>query len=78
MAKQRDNELKSGHDANPRGRITVIAIAFALVVLVLAVYGQSMFYGFVDYDDPEWVRDNPHGLGGSPLRTSAGRGPPIT
>ena len=35
-------------------------IGVALAVAVLAVFGPALRYGFVDYDDPEYLLLNPH------------------
>ncbi len=35
-------------------------IALALVAVVLAVYGQTLGFGFIGFDDPGYVYHNPH------------------
>jgi protein O-mannosyl-transferase len=35
------------------------AICFALVAITFAVFGQTIGYGFVNYDDPSYASDNP-------------------
>lgn len=42
----------------------VLWICFALVALTLAVFGQSVHFGFVNYDDDLYVFDNPIVAGG--------------
>jgi hypothetical protein len=39
-------------------------IAAVLAVLTIAVYGRIWTLGFVSYDDPGYVTDNPHVLAG--------------
>ena len=40
-------------------RLIVVALCGALVIAVIFVYGPTGHYGFVDWDDPAYVRDNP-------------------
>jgi hypothetical protein len=42
---------------------TIIALA-VLVLTVMAVYAPVGGYGFLEFDDPEYVRDNPRVRGG--------------
>ncbi len=35
-----------------------------LVVLVWVAFGQTLGYGFINYDDPEYITENPHVLNG--------------
>src|SRR3954451_2620189 len=37
-----------------------LTIVAALLALVWLVFGQTLSFGFVNYDDPEWVSQNPH------------------
>lgn len=46
-----------------RARLDLL-ISLFLVTLVLAAYGQTIGYGFVNYDDGEYVFENPHVFGG--------------
>ncbi len=54
----------------PPSRRLVLAVCGFLLVAVAAVFGQTLRYGFVNYDDDEYVYDNraylfrPHGQGG--------------
>ena len=40
--------------------IVRLTICFALVAITWFVFGQTLRFGFVNYDDPEWVSQNPH------------------
>ena len=42
----------------PAARHTAL-ISAALVVLVLAVFGRTAFNGFIEFDDPSYVTQNP-------------------
>ena len=44
---------------NPRERWTIFCICVALAVMTFAVYGQTLGYDFVNYDDDQYVYDNP-------------------
>ena len=44
-----------------------IAICIALCIAVLAVYGQTLGFGFVGFDDAEFVTGNPKVMGGLTL-----------
>ena len=44
---------------DPR-RIRASWLALALFALALALYARTAAFGFVEYDDPSYVRDNPH------------------
>jgi Tfp pilus assembly protein PilF len=46
------------------GNRTRVGIAVLLVLTVGAVFGQTVGFGFTNYDDPEYVAANPHVLGG--------------
>lgn len=37
-----------------------VLIGMLLVIVTLAVYGQVTNYGFINYDDPKYVYDNPY------------------
>lgn len=41
-------------------RRTTFMIGAGLVLAVLIIYWPALFHGFVDFDDPEYARDNPH------------------
>jgi hypothetical protein len=44
-------------------RIT-ISICIALAAITWFVFGQTIRFAFVNYDDPEWVSENPNVNGG--------------
>jgi Flp pilus assembly protein TadD len=39
-------------------------VSLALVAIILIVYGSSWSHEFTDYDDPDYVTENPHVTGG--------------
>jgi Flp pilus assembly protein TadD len=41
-----------------------VALGAGLVVLVAAVFGRTVGFGFTGYDDPQYVSSNPHVLAG--------------
>src|SRR5215467_8572515 len=43
-----------------RLRLRSILLCFGLVLLVLVVYRQVIHFDFINYDDPEYVVNNPH------------------
>jgi protein O-mannosyl-transferase len=43
-----------------RDRMTLLAVGGLLLLAVLLVFGRSLGYGFVNFDDNEYVYDNPH------------------
>ena len=47
-----------------RAHRSQIWICFLLLIAVLSVYSQVRTYDFVNYDDPDYVTDNPHVRGG--------------
>ncbi len=50
----------------PRGRFDRLDLYLALFILaaILCLYGRTFQYGFVNYDDPVYVTENPHVLPG--------------
>src|SRR5271170_4402268 len=40
-------------------RWRVVGICVALAVLVFGVFGQTVHFGFIDYDDDDYVYTNP-------------------
>lgn len=48
----------------PDVRLPDLWIGLLLVAAIFAVYSQVRTYGFVQYDDPTYVVDNPHVRGG--------------
>ena len=49
------------------GHGPVIAVCGLLVLLVGIVFGQTLRHGFIDWDDPQYVLNNPHVHGGLSL-----------
>jgi tetratricopeptide (TPR) repeat protein len=48
----------------PERKQLTTAICFALAVGTLAVYFPILWHGFLNYDDPDYILDNPHVKGG--------------
>jgi hypothetical protein len=48
----------------PGGPLSVAAICLLLAALVWAVFGQTLHFGFINFDDNGYVYDNPHISGG--------------
>ena len=46
--------------ADASGALRAGWLALALAVLAFALYARAGSFGFVEYDDPAYVRDNPH------------------
>jgi hypothetical protein len=44
----------------PRSRYLVTAVCALLVLAVFLVFGQTLGYDFVNYDDQDYVYDNPN------------------
>jgi protein O-mannosyl-transferase len=42
------------------GKATDLAIAALLVIAIFAAYAQTLHFGFVNYDDPDYVTENPY------------------
>ncbi|NOT29903.1 MAG: hypothetical protein HOP15_05570, partial [Planctomycetes bacterium] len=54
-------------DAPPRPRAWIVALL--LFGAALALYARTASFDFVAYDDPAYVRDNPHlAQGSGPVR----------
>ena len=51
-----------------RERWASIAVCIFLAVAVWTVFGQTLRFGFVDYDDDEYVYENPHIIHGLNLK----------
>jgi Flp pilus assembly protein TadD len=47
-----------------RKAVVDAAVCLLLVASVFAVYGQTAGFGFINFDDDEYVYENPHVLGG--------------
>jgi len=45
-------------------KIPIILIALALIIITAGAYCRTTFYGFITYDDPGYVSDNPSVLNG--------------
>jgi hypothetical protein len=54
-----------------RDRWKVIGICALLVIMVFLVFGQTIRYGFVNFDDDEYVYENPIVIKGFSLREFA-------
>ena len=61
------NVMRERNDSAGRRRPAVL-ICLLLVLGTLLVYGQVCWSGFVNYDDPIFVTDNPHVQGGLNLK----------
>jgi tetratricopeptide (TPR) repeat protein len=48
----------------PERKKLIAAICFALAVGTLAVYFPILWHSFLNYDDPDYILDNPHVKGG--------------
>ena len=46
----------------------VLGICAGLIVITWFVFGQTLHFQFVNYDDPEWVSENPNINGGLSIR----------
>jgi tetratricopeptide (TPR) repeat protein len=53
-----------GAAAREDGQVSDWAIPIGLVLAIFAVYGQTLRFGFVNYDDPDYVTGNAHVRGG--------------
>jgi tetratricopeptide (TPR) repeat protein len=62
MNQQPPNHPEPGSIYAPRWRLPVICAGLALVVFI--VFGQTLGHGFVNYDDNDYVYDNPMVSGG--------------
>src|ERR1700757_4070795 len=45
-------------------RFVPLIICVGLLALTWFVFGQTLRFDFVNYDDPEWVSKNPHVVAG--------------
>jgi cytochrome c-type biogenesis protein CcmH/NrfG len=54
---------------NREWRITV-GVCLALAAITWFVFGQTLHFAFVNYDDPEWVSENPNVTGGLSTRAA--------
>ena len=68
---QRPKENKPPHDrrlpapeSRVRKRYAALAVRGFLLLAVALVYGQTVRHEFVNYDDDEYVYENPHVTGG--------------
>jgi protein O-mannosyl-transferase len=46
----------------------ILGICSGLIVITWFVFGQTLRFQFVNYDDPEWVSENPNITGGLTMR----------
>jgi Flp pilus assembly protein TadD len=53
------NQKPNINQANPAAHRTVAGICLCLAVITLAVFGQTVRYHFINYDDNEYVSQNP-------------------
>jgi tetratricopeptide (TPR) repeat protein len=47
------------HSGSPDSKGTIFGVCFLLVVAVFLVFGQTFHYGFVNFDDNQYVYENP-------------------
>jgi len=62
------DSLPPSRPAGPDSRWTILGICLALAAVTLAVFGQTLRYEFVNYDDDAYVYDNPAVTGGLTFR----------
>jgi type IV pilus biogenesis/stability protein PilW len=64
--RSRDRREPAGQDGAPeaerraRERFVALAVCGLLLLAVVLVFGQTVEFGFVNYDDNDYVYDNPH------------------
>ena len=54
-------------------RLLILGIYFALFLVTLLVYAPVYHFGFVNFDDPDYVTNNPHVRNGLTWTASSGR-----
>jgi len=64
-------ELKATSNAKNPQNVRVVCVCVFLALAVLAVFGQTARFGFVNYDDEVYVYENPMVQNG-PLRECSG------
>ena len=79
---------QSATDQSPRTshRYPVLAVCAGLLVLTAIIFGPTVRHGFVNYDDEQYVVENPHvargltveGLGWAFTRSHASNWHPLT
>jgi len=57
--KRRRGLLSRRSDHRVGSRTVVVLISLGLLTLVWLVFGRTLYHGFVNYDDPAYVYDNP-------------------
>ena len=62
------NISPEAHARSPDGKWTVPGVCVLLTVAVFLVFGQTFRHGFVNYDDDQYVYDNPQVAQGLTLR----------
>src|SRR5437879_6569886 len=61
MASRRFSVTPNRHpDSRSRKWKAMLFICLALTAITWFVFGQTLSFGFTNYDDPEWVSENPY------------------
>lgn len=60
----RDRSIPRGASPRESERNQTIIVCFMLVLIVFIVFGQTIRHEFINYDDDQYVTDNPHVLHG--------------
>ncbi len=55
-----DNDPVGQRTDNHRGRYAVLVVCALLLLATAAVFGQTLDFGFVNFDDRTYVSENPH------------------
>jgi Flp pilus assembly protein TadD len=63
-----DGKPPLGRAAGPAGRRTLWIVCLVLAAITFAIYGQTLRFGFVNYDDDTNVYENPAVAGGFTLK----------
>ena len=79
-------QVASAGHSHPHSGLSRWALIAALLVAVLIVYAPALTLGFVNFDDPQYVLDNPHvrsgltwnGIAWALTATHAGNWHPVT
>lgn len=65
MSKTVNSAMDSGMiNVSGRERITIIGLCLFLIISLAAVYGRTVYFDFVDFDDQIHVVNNPMVPGG--------------
>ncbi len=62
------NDAAADGEAAGRTRYLAAAVCALLVLAVAVVFGQTLSHGFINYDDNDYVYDNPHITHDSPAK----------